>query len=112
MFRLLARKPSVTQSVDLSLTPITTAAWLQILATLGKACTAVEIFNPSGSTIMISKGLAGQEIALDNLIPYHILPGGSTILLPINLKSTDRISVKAIDANATSGLFTLNFFAG
>lgn len=105
---LLAKVPAVTVRNDMTGNPITTAAWATLVAAVGKACTAVEIFNPSGSTIQLSLGAAGQELTA--LIPYTVLPGGSSILLPIEISSGKRISAKAVDQNATTGIFTMNLF--
>ena len=108
-FRLLSKNPIATVTIALGSTNITTSAWAQLLAKLPKACTAIEIFNPSGSTIQVSTGKAGFESS--SIIPYTILPGGSNILLPVEISGGVRISVKAVDSNATGpGQFTLNFF--
>jgi hypothetical protein len=107
-FRLLAQVPVATVANNMTTNPIDTGAWTQLLASLPRACCAVEISNNSGSTIQISTGAAGQEAA--NAIPYTVLPGGSPILLPIEIMKGARISAKAVDADATSGYFTMNFF--
>lgn len=106
-FRLLSHKPTVTVRVDLGVTPITTAAWLQLVAALGAPACAVEIYNPTGATIMLSTGAAGLEAA--STLPYSILPGGSSILLPFEFKNGGRISAKAVDQDATNNIFVLNF---
>lgn len=109
-FRILAKQAQYTAFLNMTVIPVTTAAWVQIVASLPYACTAMEIFNPSAATMKISKGAAGQETTGNNLIPYSILPGGSSILLPINLPSLSRISLEAVDQTASSGYFILNFF--
>lgn len=97
-----------TVRVDMTTDPITTAAWTELVASLEKGATAIEIFNPSGSTMQFSNGAAGEEDA--NELPYTILPGGSALLLAIPLSKGMRLSAKALDNDATSNLFVMNFF--
>lgn len=108
MFRLLSRAPVTTATLDTSSTNITTAAWVQLVASLPKACSSVEIFNPSGATLIVSTGAASAEDA--SIVPYTIVPGGSSILLPLEIAKGSRVSLKSIDQTANSGLFVMNFF--
>jgi hypothetical protein len=109
-FRILAHRPYGTIPNNLTTNPINVGTWTVLSAALPWPACAIEIFNPSGSTIQISTGVAGQESNPNNLIPYTILPGGSSILLPIELKKGIRLSASAIDMAATAGYFTMNFF--
>lgn len=107
---LLAYKPVVTVRNDNATNPITDAAWAQIVAALGKPASAVEIYNPSGVTMRISTGAAGLEDASE--LPYSILPGGSSILMPMDgIRNGARISLKAVDAgaNVNTNILVLNF---
>lgn len=106
--RLLAHFPVATQATDMSVHNITTAAWTQLLASLPKACSAIEVSNNSGSTIQLSTGQPGFEGA--SILPYTVLPGGSPILLPFEIAHGLPISAKAVDQNSVTGFFTLNFF--
>jgi hypothetical protein len=106
MFRLLANRPVESTTIQLTGTPITTAAWATLIASLKYGASALELFNPSGSTIQLAQGAAGFEVPL----PYTVLPGGMAIL-PLEFKAGSRISAKAVDQDATGpGQFTLNFF--
>lgn len=102
------RRPTQTARLDTSGTNITTSAYVTFLAAASNlyGTSGVEIFNPTGSTILIATGTAGSEI----LIPYSILPGGSSIMLPIEIQKGARIAMKAVDVTASSGLIVLNFF--
>lgn len=105
---LLAYKPVVTVRNDMATTPIVQAAWTEIVAALGAPASAVEIYNPSGATMRISTGAAGQEDA--NELPYSILPGGSSILMPMDgIKNGARISLRSVDADVNTNIFVLNF---
>lgn len=108
MFRILAHRPYGSFWLNMSVTNITTSGWVQISASLPGSCSALEVFNPSASLLQISTGKSGQESS--NIIPYTILPGGSSILLPIELKVGSRLSAQAVDQTASSGYLTFNVF--
>lgn len=108
MFRgILARKPVASIQNDLVANPITTAAWAELSASLEQGACAVEIYNPSGSTIELSTGAVGEED--DHIMPYTVLPGGSSILLPYEFARGARLSAKAVDQNANTNIFIMNF---
>lgn len=103
---LALRKPVATVALDMSSTNITTAAWATVIAALAAACSAIEIFNQSASAMQIATGAGGSEVAL----PYTVLPGGSAVLLPIEIAKGLRLSAKAYDATASTGRLVINFF--
>lgn len=110
MFRLIAKNPTATYRltyVGLGNT-VNVGSWKEITSSLSGPCSAIEIFDSSGSALYVSTGSAGNEAA--NKIPFIIIPSGSAILLPIELKKGTRISVSPIDTNATSGQIIMNFF--
>lgn len=100
-------KPVGTVRLDLVGTPVTTAAWIQVTASLPAPSSAVEIFNGSNSLLKLSTGAAGLEAA--SVVPYMLLPGTSTIL-PMELNRLSRISVIAVDRTANVESLVLNFF--
>jgi len=106
---LLARKPVLRKVHSFGSTNVTTSAWVEIIASMTKPASAVEIYNGSGRILELSKGDLGEETG--NEIEYYIIPGGSSILLPIEFANGDRISAKAVSANATADYLILNFFA-
>jgi hypothetical protein len=107
---LLARIPVATLQVDLSSTgsPVGTGAWTQLIAALSTSSCAVEICNTTGSLLQISTGAPGLESA--SVVPYTVLPNGSSILLPLELARGARLSAKAIDNATTVGRLIFNFF--
>lgn len=107
---LLARKPYSTIAYNAASmgNNITTAAWKEIVAALETAACAVEIFNSTGRILQISLGASGQED--ENVMKYTIIPGGSEILVPSEWMRGKRLSLKAVDANATTGWLIFNFF--
>lgn len=109
MRNLVATTPIHKNRHDYSADQATTAAWTEVIAEMPVSACAVEIFDSSGRILMISTGDAGSED--DATIPYFILPGGSSIFLPLEFGRGKRISVKAVDADAATGSLVMNFFA-
>lgn len=105
--RLLARKPVAKLVHDFASTNVTTGAWVEIEDSTTAPCSALEIFNGGGSILKISQGAAGSEDSAE--LPYYILPGGSQIVLPIEISKGKRLAVKAVDQNSTFGSLVLNF---
>lgn len=105
------RKPIQTFTMDLAVTNITFAAWVQVIAALTFGASAVEVFNPSSSPIIISQGGPGNETAANKLVPYTIPPGGTSGPYVFEFKAGLPVTVKALDADINAGRFILNFFA-
>lgn len=108
MRSLVARKPVNTIRHNAGSTPITTGAWVEIEDSLAAPASAVEIFNATGRVLRVSTGAAGLEDSSE--AAYTIIPGGSEILVPSEWRRLSRLSMKAVDANATTGYIILNFF--
>lgn len=86
---------------DYSSTPVTTAAYTQLVASTSAAITHLSIFDSSGQAMILSTGAAASEV-----IKLYIQPGGGEYDLAI--PSGTRIVIKALTANATSGYQLLN----
>lgn len=103
------RKPIATVRLDTSSSNVTTAAWQTLLAAAANlfGASGLDLFNPSGTTLLIALGAAASEQAMTLSIP----PGGTGGIIPIEIKGGIRISLKAADTNMTSGLIVANFYA-
>jgi hypothetical protein len=77
-------------------TSVTTAAWVQIVASTAAAIANISVFDSSGQTLELGSGAEGAEARIA-IIP----PGGIDIGLII--AQGTRLSLKAISANATVG---------
>lgn len=99
------RKPVGTVCLDMSSTNVTTSAWATVLAALVQACSAVECINQSGSPLLIALGAGGSEVA----IPYTVPPGGSAVLIPVEMKNGARLSAKAVGTSVSAGYLIFNF---
>lgn len=106
--QLLARRPVARLRIDYFVLNIVTGSWTEILSATTQPFDAVEIFSATASIIELSTGELGQENS--SIVPYYILPGGSGILLPYNLKKGARLSARAVDTAALKGNLILNFF--
>lgn len=85
-------------------TPVTTAAWTQLVAALADDVNVVEVFDSSGETMELGVGGSGSEVRA-----CLIFPGGNG---PISLAfaSGDRISIRAVSADALVGENDINFY--
>lgn len=89
---------------DYTITPVTTGAYVQLIASMPAAVKEVEIFDSSGETLVLAIGGAGSEVN-----KVYIFPGGNG-RIPLQIAATTRLSVKAVSNNATSGELTINFY--
>ena len=106
---LAIRKPVATLVLSMSSTNIVSGAWTELIHAIaaGKGCSAFEVFNGGSSIISIATGASGSEVA----IPYSILPGGSSILIPVEIPKGVRLSAETADGTtANSGYLVINFF--
>lgn len=84
-----------------STTPITTSAYVTIVASLATPASFFDVFDSSGQAMIIATGIAGSEV-----IVAYIPPGGGQ--LNVNITSGVRISFKALTGPATSGYLLFN----
>lgn len=106
--RMLAGIPVAKKLHNYTVTPVTTSAWVEIISATDTPSSAIEIFSGSGAPIKLSTGAAGSEDSSE--LPYYIIPGGSSIMLPLNLAKGARISAKAMVQDADAGVMVLNLF--
>ncbi len=85
--------------------PVTTAAYVQLVASTATQAQQIEIIDTSGQFLYLAFGAAASEV--DQFI---ISPGGNG-RFPLLVPASTRISIKAIDASATTGAIAVNFYA-
>jgi hypothetical protein len=83
---------------DYTVTPVTTGAWVQIIASTSATIKQLYIFDSSGSVMQLGVGGAGSEVAKIN-----IPPGGSSVGWPLTITAGTRLSIRALDVDATVG---------
>lgn len=81
-------------------TPVTTGAYVQLVASTATDINKLHIFDSSGQDLVLAVGPAASEV--DQI---QIFPGGIEVALFIPAGS--RISVKAVSANATAGILAI-----
>lgn len=96
-----------TSYTNYASTSITTSAWVELFssAAISANIRALTIFNGSSSTLELGFGGVGAE-ARRLIIP----PGGVEGQLEFQIPASTRVSVRAIDANATTGTLSINLF--
>lgn len=99
-------KPIQTLQLDLSSNNITTSAWKHVLTSVPKAAVVMEVFNPSGSPLLVAQGATSSEVAL----PWTVMPGGSGVST-VEISAGKEISFKAVGTAVTSGYLIINLYA-
>lgn len=89
--KVLANAPTVTTYA----TPITSSAYVTIVASTSLATTLVELFDSSGVALYFAVGAASSEVN-----QFVIYPGGNG-QVPLAIPAGSRISYKAVSATAT-----------
>lgn len=89
---------------DYTGTAVTTAAYVQLIASLAFDVKEIEIFDSSGETLKLALGAAASEV--DQLL---VFPGGNG-RIPFSASATDRLSIRAVSANATVGEVSINLY--
>jgi hypothetical protein len=90
---------------DYSITPVTTGAYTQLIASTSALINEFEIFDSSGQTLVLAVGPAASEV--DQI---YVFPGGNG-RVPLSIASGSRISIKAVSATANVGEITINFYS-
>lgn len=86
-----------------STTNVTTAAYVQLIASTADTINQIFIFDSSGQTLVLAVGAAASEVD-----KYQIVPGGNG-LVNLTIPASSRVSVKALSATASSGELDLTF---
>jgi hypothetical protein len=86
-------------------TPVTTAAYTELIASTSAAIKRLEIFDSSGQLLVLALGAAASEVDL-----LYILPGGNGQITQ-EIPAGTRVSIKAVSANATTGYIAINCYA-
>lgn len=86
--------------------PLSFAAWTEILAALEYPSSHLEVYNGSTTPIQVAVGSAGNEEAL----PYTIMGGGTQGLVKQRIDASSRITLKPVDTNIADGFIVINLF--
>jgi hypothetical protein len=87
-----------------SSTNITTSAYVELVASTSGTARGIEVSDTGGRWYYLATGAAASEVDL------IIIPPGGAQILPVQIASGTRISIKAIDGNATTGYVGVNIY--
>lgn len=90
---------------DYSGTSVTTAAYVQLIASTASAASLVELFDSSGQTLVLAVGAAASEVD-----QFYINPGGNG-QVPLSIPAGSRVSIKAVTATAAAGYINLTLYS-
>lgn len=90
---------------DYSSVNVTTAAYVQLIASTGATINEIEIFDSSGQTLVLAFGAAASEVD-----QVYITPGGNG-RIPLAIPASTRVSIKAVSATANTGEISANFYS-
>jgi hypothetical protein len=102
--KVAGKTPQNLARIDYTGTPVTTGAYVQLLAATSAAISEVEIFDSSGQTLVLATGAVASEVD-----QVYILPGGNG-RIPLTLAAGTRVSIKAVSATANAGEISVNFY--
>lgn len=92
---------------DFTGTSVTTSAYVQLDSGIAGDTNELEIFCSSSSVLKLATGAAGAEVD----IPFYITPGGNDGRVGVGLiPRGTRLSVKAVDATASTGQLVVNLY--
>lgn len=83
---------------DYSVTPVTTGAWQQLIASTAADFNVLFIFDSSGSALELGTGASGFETRV-----LVVPPGGIDGQVPLYIPAGTRLSIRALSANANAG---------
>lgn len=91
--------------IDMSITNITTIAYLEAFASVGSiAVKRIQIFSATGTPILLAFGDSGSEIDSKIIVP------GENLCFDFDIPADTRISLKSIGSNIVSGQLIINLF--
>lgn len=99
-------QPILIKRNDYSSTNVTTAAYVELVASLASNVSMIDIYDSSGEFFVLAVGEAGSESDV-----IYIPQGGNGRIF-LTLSAGQRVSIKAVSANATVGDLLINFWGG
>lgn len=87
---------------DYGASPVTTAAYAQLIASTSAAIKKLQIFDSSGEALVLAVGPAASEV--DQI---YIFPGGNGDV-DLDIPAASRISIKAVSGTASVGALYIN----
>lgn len=90
---------------DYTSVPVTTGAWVELVASTPALTNGLLLFDSSGQTLELGTGAMGSETRV-----MLVTPGGPDAFVPLTIPVGTRVSVRAVSADATVGEIDLTLF--
>lgn len=90
---------------DYSSSNLAAGAWTQIVASTSARIRKLDIFDSSGSVVMVGIGGAGAEVEV-----LRITPGGNGAI-ELTIPIASRISIQSVTGTLSVGLLVINMFS-
>lgn len=94
-----------TIRLDYSSNNVTTAAYVQLDSALDRHSDAIEISDTGGSSMKLAVGPASGEVDA-----YTYAAGGPLQIIPMPLSLGQRLSIRAVGSNVSSGELIINLW--
>lgn len=91
--------------IDYAGTNVTTSAYVTLIASTSDTINELFIFNGNAATLFLAFGAAASEVN-----KMYIPPGGFGFAADLLVPAGTRLSVKAVDADATTGSLVVTGF--
>ena len=89
--------------LDYSSTNVTTGAYVTLVASVPRATSSLQVCDTSTKLLKLAKGSSGNEVDL-----FTVQISGCVIVTTL-LEKGSRLSIKAVNSNATTGFNTVSF---
>lgn len=87
---------------DYEVTPVTTGAWVELIASTTEEIKQMSLFDSSGSVMEIGIGVSPVRLFL-------IPPGGFNGVLPFLIAAGTKVSIRAVSGDVALGYLIANF---
>lgn len=101
---IAGKTPQFAHRHNYQSTSVTTAAYVELIASTAEAVTTLYVFDSSGQTLVLATGEAGSEVDQ----PWYIVPGGNDTVSVTTIPAGTRLSIKAVSATANKGELVIN----
>lgn len=98
----MSANTSQVHVLSYSSTNVSTSAYVELIASLPSSFSKLQILDTSTKILKIATGAAGSEVDICTVAV------SGCVVLPYYLTAGTRLSIKAIDANATTGYNVLS----
>ena len=96
-------RASNVNALSYSSTNVTTSAYVTLVSSSPITVSKIQVCDTSGKILKLAQGAASSEV------DFCTIQVSGCVVVPVFIPAGTRISIRAIDASATSGYNTLSF---